>query len=458
MSSRQRRRRLERRRAGARLTVASAGALAVVLGAAPAAEAAGKTYKVTNTSGSATKTGSLPYVLKEVVSDDATPASPDVVTFASDVTGSIKLTTPIEVTDSVYIKGPGARRLTLDFHGDGFRGLYFSGAENVLVSGLSLDDASGTELIYAAHTSLLLYNDTFHDDSDPSNFGTVSSYRGNLKISGCTFDHDYSNRGGALAARYDEFALISNSTFVDDSAEGFGGAILFYNGSIADLADTTLAGNTVLSAGQGSDVYVAKVALAVHDSILGGSAGPGLVVGSGGSLTPVEYSLIQDAAGITAGLNTTDITGESPDLAPLANNGGETNTELPQIGSPALNAGQAFELTTDQRGLARTWKFPGVGDAAGGDGTDIGAAELQPYITGLKLTKAKAGAKETIHGSGFDGTKAVYFGKVKAKKFKVLGDNEIIVTVPKGKGKVAITLKSAAGKTKSVPGGQFHYR
>ena len=41
-----------------------------------------------------------------------------------------------------------------------------------------------------------------------------------------------------------------------------------------------------------------------------------------------------------------------PLLRPLASNGGFTQTMLPGAGSPALDAGSAFGLTTDQRGLA----------------------------------------------------------------------------------------------------------
>jgi hypothetical protein len=44
-----------------------------------------------------------------------------------------------------------------------------------------------------------------------------------------------------------------------------------------------------------------------------------------------------------------------------------------------VNKGSAFGLTTDQRGLTRPVAFPGVANssAAGGDGSDIGAVELQ---------------------------------------------------------------------------------
>jgi len=67
------------------------------------------------------------------------------------------------------------------------------------------------------------------------------------------------------------------------------------------------------------------------------------------------------------------ITGTDPQLTPLANNGGQTQTQLPSATSPVLDAGNnPLALTTDQRGQPRTEdrSAPNVGD-----GTDIGAVE-----------------------------------------------------------------------------------
>lgn len=50
---------------------------------------------------------------------------------------------------------------------------------------------------------------------------------------------------------------------------------------------------------------------------------------------------------------------------------------LPAPGSPAIDAGFAGELATDQRGLPRPVDLPGVDDVPGGDGADIGAVEVQ---------------------------------------------------------------------------------
>jgi hypothetical protein len=45
--------------------------------------------------------------------------------------------------------------------------------------------------------------------------------------------------------------------------------------------------------------------------------------------------------------------------------------------SPAVDKGNADTLLRDQRGLARIEDLPAVANAEGGDGSDIGAFEIQ---------------------------------------------------------------------------------
>ena len=62
------------------------------------------------------------------------------------------------------------------------------------------------------------------------------------------------------------------------------------------------------------------------------------------------------------------LTGD-PQLAPLANNGGPTQTHALMIGSPAIDAGVAVAFTVDQRGSGYARSV--------GAGVDIGAYERQ---------------------------------------------------------------------------------
>ena len=69
-----------------------------------------------------------------------------------------------------------------------------------------------------------------------------------------------------------------------------------------------------------------------------------------------------------------------PMLGPLQDNGGPTFTHALLTGSPAIDAGKNFAIgTTDQRGpdFVRAFDDPSIANANGGDGTDIGAFEVQ---------------------------------------------------------------------------------
>ncbi|MDQ6631872.1 MAG: hypothetical protein M3Y82_08955, partial [Verrucomicrobiota bacterium] len=92
-------------------------------------------------------------------------------------------------------------------------------------------------------------------------------------------------------------------------------------------------------------------------------------------------------------------------LAPFGNYGGPNNTFLLFSDSPAIDKGKSFSLVTDQRNLPRLYDDPAIANASGGDGTDIGAVEMQPNYTGplkvLSITRVGATARVTLQGISF---------------------------------------------------------
>ena len=117
--------------------------------------------------------------------------------------------------------------------------------------------------------------------------------------------------------------------------------------------------------------------------LLGSGGGPDV---NGAGYNSLNYNLIQDSSSATIGGATShNLTGMDPMLSALADNGGATRTMALRIGSPALDSGSAVTdpitataLAFDQRGKTRPVNNPFVTDAGGGDGSDIGAYELQP--------------------------------------------------------------------------------
>ena len=140
-----------------------------------------------------------------------------------------------------------------------------------------------------------------------------------------------------------------------------------------NLATTLTIGNTILKAGAS-----------------------GLNIGiNHGPVTSLGYNLSSDDASILLN-QPTDQNSTDPmlDSNGLQDNGGATPTIALQPGSPAIDKGKNFSgSNTDQRGagFARTYDS-GVPNATGGDGTDIGAFEVQntpPTITGATISRSK---------------------------------------------------------------------
>jgi hypothetical protein len=133
-----------------------------------------------------------------------------------------------------------------------------------------------------------------------------------------------------------------------------GGGVVAANGIDGYLGNSVLAGNQATTAGE-EDVAV-----------------------DGSNSLTAAFSLLQVPGAVM--VDASDITDVDPQLGPLADNGGPTDTMLPAATSPVVDQGMAFGLTEDQRGLTRPLDFPGVAmsSASGADGSDMGAVERQP--------------------------------------------------------------------------------
>jgi hypothetical protein len=174
---------------------------------------------------------------------------------------------------------------------------------------------------------------------------------------------------------------VINSTVSGNSAGLGGGIINAGDGGSASLTviNSTFSGNSAI--GGGGSIYNTgfhgSATLKIGSTIL--NAGPlgGNIVNRSATVTSEGYNLSSDDGGgfLTA---TGDQTNTPPLIGPLQDNGGPTFTQAPLCGSPAIDAGTNFSgSATDQRGLPRTFDDPGIANAPGSDGTDIGAVERQ---------------------------------------------------------------------------------
>ena len=106
-----------------------------------------------------------------------------------------------------------------------------------------------------------------------------------------------------------------------------------------------------------------------------------------GTFTSHGYNLIgqiEGRSGFINGMNG-DLVGTraapiNPLLGPLQDNGGPTFTHALLPGSPAIDQGKSSRHGADQRGHRRPHDFSAIPNAPGGDGSDIGAFELDGSI------------------------------------------------------------------------------
>jgi hypothetical protein len=354
--------------------------------------------------------GSLRAAITKADTERTTKATSALITFSSNLSGSIDLQSPLpDVTQSVHIDGPGARKITLDAAAISRLGRVDAPAlfdetpyTELTISGLTMSQASDVDLsgawLYVVSADLTLDRDTFAQNRSTRGGGALSARHSHVTIDGCTFTNNRAHYGGA-ANTYLSTVKVEDSTFVDNHATDEGGALTGSTG-VLDVVDSTVTGNSVDYTGTattypygygGGIAVVNNEVLGLYDSIVAGNSASGNVHHKGhryggsnhgdvfvdNSYLHADFSLIEHDTKSLKGVNSTDILGRSPDLGPLRDNGGETNTELPLLDSPVINAGRAFGLKADQRGAKRTVDYPGVKKRKGSDETDIGAVELQ---------------------------------------------------------------------------------
>ena len=155
---------------------------------------------------------------------------------------------------------------------------------------------------------------------------------------------------------------VINSTLSGNQSSGRGGGVYNSPDSVGNLNNSTLSGNQATDGG-GGIANSPDATLTLNNTIVANSVN-GDCLSTGGTIN-AEYSLIEEALTCVNGTNSNNLTGD-PNLGPLQNNGGPTQTRALLAGSPAIDAGDTSQAT-DQRGQPRPF---GLAD-------DIGAFELQ---------------------------------------------------------------------------------
>ena len=216
----------------------------------------------------------------------------------------------------------------------------------------------------------------------------------------CTLDTNTADSDGGALLNLGALSL-TNCTVSGNSANRSGGGVHHSMGNVS-LTNCTLAGNiadagTPLGFGDGGGLFRVSGSLELANTIVAGNFDSVDNGGTGnihpdisGTVSSLGYNLIgigDGAVGIADGANNDNVglrlSPLASGLAPLADNGGPTETHLLQVASLAIDAGDnsaiaesrfGAEPFTDQRGTAYGRILDGTGD---GDAlVDIGAVEF----------------------------------------------------------------------------------
>jgi hypothetical protein len=195
---------------------------------------------------------------------------------------------------------------------------------------------------------------------------------------------------------------ITNSTVSGNSAGNSTGGGIYTFGTLT-LTNSTVSGN---SAGLGGGIHgrsSGTLFIPANTIIATNTAAVGPDVS--GAVNSQGYNLIGNTNGATInGFTTGNQLNVDPLLGPLQDNGGPTKTQALLSGSTAIDKGNSFGSTTDQRGFTRPVDNPAIPNATGGDGSDIGAFEVQlptPTALGNISTRLRVETGDNVLIGGF---------------------------------------------------------
>ncbi len=271
---------------------------------------------------------------------------------------------------------------TAAFSGGGIRN---DGVMTINLSDIILNQAGirGAGIFNGPLGSLTINDSNVNgNDNDPGTGGGGISNEGTLTVNRSLIDGNLTlgNGGGIENLNGTGIVTITNSTISFNSAFNANGGGIFNSltGTI-NLNNSTVTNiNFAVNGGGifndiGSTVNARSSIIAKNQAT---TAGPDV---SGGYASP-SFNLVGESDGSSGFVNgvNNNIVGTTampvdPLLGPLADNTGPTRTYAVLPNSPALDKGNAFGATTDQRGFARIYDNPSILNAA--DGTDIGSFE-----------------------------------------------------------------------------------
>ncbi|RME88037.1 MAG: hypothetical protein D6770_07895, partial [Anaerolineae bacterium] len=341
-------------------------ALLLALALVPVTPARAATWTVTNANDSG------PGSLRQAIAD---ASSGDTIVFAPGLSGqTITLSSTLTISKDLTIDGSSLAIPVTISGNNSVRVFSVTSGTTVELKGLTIAhgnaDIGGG--VYNAGT-LTITDCTFSNNqataNDGGGGGIFNTGTGTLTVTGSLFSNNQATStagvGGAILSLGP--LTVTNSTFANNQVQQRGGGIYILNSSLT-VTNSTFSDN---QAGEGGGIYNLDSTLHLRNTILANSQGGGKdCFNDGGTLVEDTHNLIENNAASPNNCGTPTQTGD-PNLGPLQDNGGPTQTMALGAGSPAIDNGDnAVCPATDQRGVARPQ----------GIGCDIGAYEYEDLI------------------------------------------------------------------------------
>jgi hypothetical protein len=233
-----------------------------------------------------------------------------------------------------------------------------------------------------SHGTLTLTESTVTLNMASDTGGGIDNFNfGHLTLSRSTVSYNLAKAGGGIY-NADSTATLVNSILSLNEAIGSGGGL--YNVSVASLRNVTIADNTAdqdnngIGSGGGVLNFLGGT-LSFKNTLVGDNVDKnGNAPDCIGTLASQGYNLIENSKNCTiTGITTGNLIGFNPNLGPLQDNGGPTQTQA-LLGWFGVNGGDPAgctdangqPLTTDQRGVHRPQ----------GPRCDIGAFEREVVL------------------------------------------------------------------------------
>ena len=311
--------------------------------------------------------------------------------------------------------------LNLATSGGNGAGIYNSGDITITDSVLAQNVGGNGGALYADGTSTIT-NTTFIGNSTVGGGNGGAIYGIDLTdLTNCTLSNNWTTDGGNGGGIYALGTVnVANSTLNGNSAAGGDGGGNYSDDGTVSVINCTVSANFTAGGGDGGGIASPFVPISIKNTIVALNTADGTGPDVVGDFTSQGFNLIgqsDGSTGFTNGVNGdqagTTASPLDPLLGPLQDNGGPTFTQALLFGSPAIDQGAAATgpatdpstgdpIITDQRGMTRPVDFPNIVNATGGNGSDIGAFEVQMPSHLLNIsTRANVQTGDNVLIGGF---------------------------------------------------------